>query len=159
MEQEGGDHIPTLTPLYPPDPSPITKTAPRTRQPTILGYLRQGSALPAPTEDNIQHNQDVTSPIPTPSGDLNPKLEVQPNCLNTEECNIRRGGYCITHEVQGTKYWRPEKTTVRGKDGVYKYKYSRKVAYKCGGRITEPSTKQSQKIKTLSPNRDGAIAD
>ena len=62
-------------------------------------------------------------------------------------------------EVGGTKYRRTEKYRARGKDGIYKYKYSRKVGYRCINKITKPITNLSLEVRTLSPNRDSAVAE
>ena len=108
----------------------------------------------SPQEENTQYNPNLSSTTPAPYTGIENKLEVQP-----KNCKFRRGGYCITHQVQGTKYWRPDKTRIRGKDGIFKYKYSRKVAYKCVEKTTKPITNHSPKVRLVSPNRDDAVAE
>ena len=165
VEQGEDGHQTTLTPRNPQKPPPRTPDITgRLRQSSIVEYLPETPKMDyntstASLEDNAQYNQEIPRTEPAPSTKLNSKLEVQSDSLNTENCEFRRGGYCNTHQVQGTKYGRTEKNRVRGKDGIYKYKYSRKVGYRCIKKITKPTNNLSLEVRALSPNRDSAVAE
>ena len=70
-----------------------------------------------------------------------PGHDVARGAVARQVCVYSRGGVCCYHGP-GTKMWKPKRTWVKGKDGLFKWKYGRVQYFTC--------TKQNRKDDDVS---------